>query len=171
MPIADTTRAPRPGEVAGVDYHYVDWAVMRAMVKNNEMLEYATFSGNMYGTSRAAVDAAVRTGKSCLLDVELQGVKTLRGMANLAAVFVLVRPPSLDALQTRLRLRGTEPLAVIEQRIQQARIDLDESKQRLKIQIEIAVDRSKTRLFDHEIVNDDVDAAYERLVKILQTSK
>ena len=105
--VSHTTRKPRPGEENGKDYHYVSREEILAGIENGEFLEYAEFSGNYYGTSKKAVETVLSSGRICALDVDIQGVKNLK-KTDLNPVYLFIKPPSLETLETRLRERGTE---------------------------------------------------------------
>ena len=118
-----------------------------------KFLEHAEFSGNMYGTSKQAVEAVLSSGKICALDVDIQGVKNLK-KTNLNPLFCFIKPPSLDILEKRLRDRNTETEESLKKRLDTARLELD-----------IEVKEADT--FDHVIVNDNLDTAYEKLKSVL----
>merc|ERR1719384_61978 len=100
--VSHTTRQPRPGERDGVEYHFVT-----KLVSEGAFLEFATFSGNNYGTSRAAVETVKQEGKICILDIDVQGVKNIK-RTDLDPDYVFIKPPSRAALEERLRARRTE---------------------------------------------------------------
>ena len=99
---------PRPGEEDGVHYNFSDRSTMEQMVADGEFIETAEFSGNMYGTSAAAVAAVAESGKVCILDIDVQGVRAVKESALEGVRFVFIKPPSLEVLEERLRARGTE---------------------------------------------------------------
>jgi len=142
-----TTRAPRPGEEDGVHYHFSSVPAVEAMIAQGEFLEHAKVHSNYYGTSRAAVKRLQGAGKICLLDIDVQGARQVKG-SHLGALFVFVAPPSLDALESRLRGRGTEAEDKIRLRLTNARSEL------------LAAD--EPGFFDHVLVNDDLDLTYAR---------
>ncbi len=108
-----TTRPPRPGEVDGRDYHFIDRARFDAMIKRGELLEWAEVFGNGYGTPRAPVEATLASGRDVLFDIDWQGTQQLRekGRDDLVSVFVL--PPSMPDLEQRLRMRAQDAPEVI----------------------------------------------------------
>ena len=122
--VSCTTRAARPGEVDGEDYHFISADEFRARAAAGEFLEWADVHGNFYGTLRAPVNACLRGGTDVLVDIDVQGAATIRADPNpgiadaLADVFVM--PPSLGELRRRLLKRGTETEAQIERRLQNA---------------------------------------------------
>ena len=105
---------PRPGEEDGVHYNFSDRSTMEQMVADGEFIETAEFSGNMYGTSAAAVEAVAESGKVCILDIDVQGVRAVKESALEGVRFVFIKPPSLEVLEERLRARGTETEEAIE---------------------------------------------------------
>jgi guanylate kinase len=148
--VTHTTRAPRPGERNAVDYHFVTEEQMRSLVAGGEMIESARFSGNLYGTSKKAVADVVRSGRLCVVIMDVQGVEAVRnGDETLKPSFVFVRPPSLETLRERLLARGSESEA-----------DVD---RRMKIAAEEMAYGERAGHFDLTIVNDDLSEAFERL--------
>jgi guanylate kinase len=120
LSISVTTRPPRPGEVDGRDYHFIDRARFDAMIKRGELLEWAEVFGNGYGTPRAPVEAALASGRDVLFDIDWQGTQQLRekGRDDLVSVFVL--PPSVPDLEQRLRMRAQDAAEVIRTRMAKA---------------------------------------------------
>lgn len=147
--VSTTTRPPRPGEVDGVNYHFVESARFQQMVAQGEFLEWAHIHGNMYGTSRAAAQAVLDEGHELLLDVDVQGGHSLRRVFGTHANFIYVVPPSMEVLARRLADRGTESKESLALRLANA-------KEELKV-----VDS-----YDFVVVNDDLDLAYEEFVTI-----
>jgi guanylate kinase len=150
LSVSATTRAPRPGEQNGREYFFVSNEEFDQMVANDALLEWAEYAGNRYGTPRAAVQERLAQNIPVLLEIEVQGATQVR-RSDPEAVLVFLNPPSWQALETRLRGRGTEAEAVI-----QARLDLARQ--------EIAAANS----FDHVITNDDVHRAAQELVSYLR---
>ncbi|XP_056121160.1 guanylate kinase isoform X1 [Rhinichthys klamathensis goyatoka] len=146
--VSHTTRNPRPGEENGKDYHYVTREVMQAAVANGEFVENAEFSGNMYGTSKAAVQAVQAKNLICILDIDMQGVKNIK-RTNLNPIYVSIQAPSMDILEKRLRDRKTESEESLQKRLHAAKVDVEISKE--------------PGLFDVIIINDDLDTAYGKL--------
>jgi guanylate kinase len=120
LSISVTTRPPRPGEVDGRDYHFIDRARFDAMIKRGELLEWAEVFGNGYGTPRAPVEATLASGRDVLFDIDWQGTQQLRekGRDDLVSVFVL--PPSVPDLEQRLRMRAQDAAEVIRTRMAKA---------------------------------------------------
>ena len=144
--VSYTTRAPRPGEVDGREYHFVDNAVFTEMVAADEFAEYALVHGNTYGTSATLVSEALASGIDLLFDIDYQGGRQLKAKFPGDVVLVFVLPPSLAELERRLRSRNTDALDVIERRLRVAR---DELKRYVE--------------YDYIIVNDNLDRAYDLL--------
>ncbi|KAG0048579.1 hypothetical protein BGZ83_006463 [Gryganskiella cystojenkinii] len=146
--VSHTTRDPRPGEKHGVAYNFVDDKTMLELIEKSEFLEHATFAERQYGTSKQAVENVTKNGRICILDIDLQGVLNVR-KSGLEARYVLVRPRTLEILEQRLRDRGTETEEAIQKRLKRAR---DEWA--------FGLDSSN---FDHVVINDDIDDAYNDL--------
>ncbi|GMT26756.1 hypothetical protein PFISCL1PPCAC_18053, partial [Pristionchus fissidentatus] len=151
--VSHTTRNPREGEQNGVHYWFSSKPEVERMIENGEFLEHATFGGNTYGTSKKSVNDVLSSGRICVLDVELQGVRNLKAALS-DAKYIFIRAPSVDELEKRLRARGTETEETLQKRLKHAREDMEE----------IAKDKS---LFDYEIVNDDLDSAYKQFINAL----
>lgn len=117
--VSYTTRAPRTGERDGVDYHFVDTEDFLGVRDSGGLLENAEVYGRHYGTPRAPVEAALREGRSIVLDIDVQGARQVRERMP-QAVFIFILPPSLDVLLSRLRTRGTDSEAVIQRRLAEA---------------------------------------------------
>ncbi|XP_056326942.1 guanylate kinase isoform X3 [Danio aesculapii] len=150
--VSHTTRSPRPGEENGKDYHFVSRDVMQTSVANGEFIESAEFSGNMYGTSKAAVQAVQAQNLICILDIDMQGVKNIK-KTDLNPIYVSVQAPSMDILEKRLRDRKTESEESLQKRLHAAKVDVEISKE--------------PGLFDVVIINDDLEAAYGKLKEVL----
>ncbi|CAN3979570.1 guanylate kinase [Kitasatospora purpeofusca] len=123
LSVSATTRHPRPGEQHGVQYHFVDNDEFDKLIANGELLEWAVFAGNRYGTPRAAVQEKLERGEPVLLEIDLQGARQVRESMP-EAQLVFLAPPSWDELVRRLTGRGTEPQDVIEKRLEAAKIEL-----------------------------------------------
>lgn len=150
--VSHTTRQPRPGEVDGVHYHFCRKEDMEKMIAEGGFIEYARVHANIYGTSIAAVKAVSEQGKTCLLDIDVQGAELVK-KTDLDARFVFVAPPSFSDLEKRLRGRGTESEDKIQLRLTNARAELSYLE--------------KPAFFDAIIVNDDVERAYAQLKAVL----
>lgn len=153
--VSHTTRKPRANEIDGEHYHFVDYDEMKRMIKASEFIEHAQFGGNIYGTSKKSCDQISKSGKICVLDVELQGVKNLKNNLNFDANYILILPPSLEKLEQRLRQRGTETEESINKRLEHARKDMEAVKM-------------DPKLFDHVVINDDLDTAYQDFLSAIK---
>ena len=147
--ISVTTRSPRPNEVDGKDYYFIDQARFDEMVENGELLEHAVYVSNSYGTPRRYVEEQIEAGMNVILDIEVQGASQVHANAPEAIMIFLV-PPSLEELERRLRARGTETDEKIEARLARARQEYASAK-----------------IYDYIIVNDDPDTAADELLSIL----
>ncbi|MHA5047350.1 guanylate kinase [Streptomyces sp. SD15] len=123
LSVSATTRRPRPGEKHGVHYFFVSDEEMDKLIANGELLEWAEFAGNRYGTPRAAVLEHLEAGVPVLLEIDLQGARQVRESMP-EALLVFLAPPSWEELVRRLTGRGTEPPEVIERRLEAAKIEL-----------------------------------------------
>jgi guanylate kinase len=121
--VSATTRAKRPGEVDGESYFFVSVPEFEAMAQRGELLERASYAGNLYGTPRRPVEERLAAGVPVLLEIEIQGARQVRAI-DPHALLVFLAPPSWDELERRLRGRGTEDEAVIERRLAQAAVEL-----------------------------------------------
>ena len=145
-----TTRSPRPGEVDGREYFFVNFERFREMVENDELLEHAEYVANRYGTPRAYVEQRMAEGLNVLLDIEVQGARQVRKKMP-EAVLIFIAPPSIEELERRLRGRGTDTEAAIEGRLIRARQEFQEAD-----------------FYDYLIVNDDVEKAAAKLNAIIE---
>ncbi|KUP95717.1 guanylate kinase [Thermobifida cellulosilytica] len=128
LSVSATTRAPRPGETDGVEYHFVDDAEFDRLIAENELLEWAEFAGHRYGTPREPVLERLAAGQPVLLEIELNGARQVR--ANMPEAFlVFLAPPSWEELVRRLTGRGTEPPEVVQRRLETARVELAAEKE------------------------------------------
>ncbi|CAN4118457.1 unnamed protein product [Withania somnifera] len=146
--VSHTTRAPRETERSGIHYHFTDRNVMEREIKDGKFLEFASVHGNLYGTSVEAVEVVADAGKICILDIDVQGARSVRASA-LEAIFIFISPPSYEELEKRLRARATETEEQIQKRLRNARAELEQGK--------------SSGLFDHILVNDDLETCYEKL--------
>ncbi|KAJ8012210.1 hypothetical protein DPEC_G00066320 [Dallia pectoralis] len=150
--VSHTTRNPRPGEENSKDYHFVTREFMQASVDRGEFIESAVFSGNMYGTSKASVQAVKDKNLICVLDIDIQGVRSVK-TTDLNPIYVSIQPPSMTVLENRLRDRKTESEESLQKRLETAQLDLEISKE--------------PGIFDVVIVNDNLDNAYAKLKHVL----
>lgn len=147
--VSATTRAPRPGEVDGVNYHFVDKTKFQNMLNNDELLEYVQYVGNYYGTPAEPVRNSLAEGINIILDIEVQGAGNVRRIMP-DAVTIFLTPPSFEELERRLRGRGDVPEDLIKGRIERAHMEHDEMPK-----------------YDYIVVNDEVDVAAEELQSII----
>ncbi|XP_033821751.2 guanylate kinase 1b isoform X1 [Periophthalmus magnuspinnatus] len=143
---------PNESETTDTDYHFSTKEAMKQGIDNGDFIENAEFSGNMYGTSKAAVEDVLAKNVICILDVDIQGVRRIKE-TDLNPIYISVQPPSMEILENRLRDRQTETEESLQKRLEAARIDMELSKE--------------DGLFDVVIINDDLDRAYEELKDIL----
>jgi len=150
--VSYTTRPKRPGEIDGRDYHFVTPDVFEQMVERNEFAEHAFVFGNRYGTAQAPIEAALSAGRDVIFDVDWQGGAALSARWPQDALKIFILPPSLDTLKARLQSRATDSQEVIERRQRKALEELEHYKE-----------------YQHLIVNDDLDRAYNLLRAIYLT--
>jgi len=152
--VSMTTRSPRPGEVDGVHYHFVDDHEFDRLVEAGQFLEHAVVHGAAkYGTPRGPVERVISEGRDALLEIDLQGARQVRETWP-EALFVFLAPPSWDELVRRLVGRGTEDEAERERRLSTARAELAAQSE-----------------FDEVVVNDDVRRASEELVSLMRSGR
>jgi guanylate kinase len=150
LSVSATTRAPRPGEVDGVNYYFVDDAEFDRLSETGQMLETATVhNAYRYGTPRAPIDAALAEGKSVLLEIDLQGARSVRAIMP-DAVLIFLLPPSWEELVRRLIGRGTEESAEQQRRLESAKVELTAQDE-----------------FDYKVVNRDVSQAAQEVVDLM----
>jgi len=154
LSISVTTRAQRNGEVDKRDYHFIDRATFDSMVKNGDLLEWAEVFGNCYGTPRKPVEAALATGRDVLFDIDWQGTQQLREHADRDLVSVFVLPPSIPALEQRLRTRAQDSDATIRARMDKA-----------------ADEMSHWAEYDYVVINHDIDQAFAEVKAILAAER
>ncbi len=151
LSISATTRDPRPGELDGREYFFKSREEFDAMIENNELLEYATFNGNSYGTPREYVQRLSEEGKDVILEIEVQGALQVKKLFP-EALLLFVTPPSAAILKDRLVGRGTESPEVVSQRL--------------------AISSRESHLmdqYDYLIINDDINDSVERVHNIIQS--
>ncbi|MCB1299192.1 MAG: guanylate kinase [Microthrixaceae bacterium] len=153
LSVSTTTRAPRPGEIEGVHYFFVDDAEFDRLIADGELLEWATVhNAHRYGTPRGPVEAALAEGRTVLLEIDIQGAHQIRA-AEPSAALVFLLPPSWDELVDRLVGRGTE--------------DEEERRRRLRTAVVELKDQDS---FDFRVINDDVARAAKEVVELAQAS-
>jgi guanylate kinase len=151
--ISHTTRAPRPGEENGREYHFIDVPAFQEKIRQNEFLEWARVHGNYYGTSKKWIEAEMASGRDVLLEIDWQGAQQVRRVF-LQAMSIFILPPSMAILNERLSGRGTDPAEVIARRIAAAQ---DEMRH---------VDE-----FDYVIINDGLPQAVADLKTIVEAAR
>lgn len=154
MSVSYTTRPMRPGEVDGVDYHFVDLEKFREMVANNEFLEWAHVFDQRYGTPKATVDSILRSGRDVLFDIDWQGAQQLFQLAGGDVVRVFILPPSLKILHERLIKRATDATEIIDARMARATSEV-----------------SHWDGYDYVLVNDHVEDCYASVHTILKAER
>jgi guanylate kinase len=154
MSVSVTTRAPRPGEVDGMDYRFVDEAAFKRMRDAGELLEWARVFDNFYGTPRAPVDAAIAKGRDILFDIDWQGAQQLSEKMKHDVVRVFILPPSAAVLADRLRARAQDAEAVVKRRMAEASDEISHWPE-----------------YDYVIVNADLAASLEGLAAILSAER
>ena len=147
--VSHTTRQPRNGESEGVNYYYVTRENFLSLKEKGEFIESAEFSGNMYGTSKMAIQSVQEKGQICILDIEMQGVMQIKKIPELDPNYVFVQPPSIEELERRLKERKTETEESLKKRLDTA-----------KRELEYGANKDN---FDIIIVNKDVDVASAEL--------
>jgi guanylate kinase len=154
LSVSVTTRAQRSGEVDKRDYHFIDRAQFDRMVENGDLLEWAEVFGNCYGTPRKPVEATLAAGRDVLFDIDWQGTQQLREQADRDLVSVFVLPPSIPALEQRLRTRAQDSEATIRGRMDKA-----------------ADEMSHWAEYDYVVINSDIDQAFGEVRAILAAER
>jgi guanylate kinase len=151
--ISYTTRAPRPGERDGVNYHFIDERTFLAMKERGEFLESAEVHGYRYGTSKKVTTEALARGEDLILEIDWQGARQVRALyPDCVGIFIL--PPSIEELERRMRARGQDAEAVIRRRLDNARGEMDHAGE-----------------FNYAIINKDFDTARRELAGIIQKER
>lgn len=148
--ISMTTRSPRCGEVNGEDYYFVSKEEFEAQIEKGNLLEYANFVGNYYGTPFDKVEEQLNSGNEVVLEIEVQGAMQVKEKMP-EAVFIFIAPPSYNALSDRLHRRGTESEDIIKERLDKAEREIHEAPN-----------------YDYIVINDDVDNAADRIMAIIR---
>ncbi len=154
LSVSCTTRPPRPGEVEGKDYFFVDEPMFKSMAKDNKFLEWAHVFGHRYGTPREPVEKALASGRDVLFDIDWQGAQQLYQEAGPDVVRVFILPPSIDELERRLRSRGTDSDTVIQDRMARAKSEIGHWDG-----------------YDYVLVNDNVDSCFVKVQQILTAER
>jgi guanylate kinase len=150
LSVSATTRAPRPGERPGADYHFLSAPEFDRRAAAGEFVEHATYSGNRYGTLRSDLERRLSTGTPVVLEIEVQGARQVRETMP-DAIQVFIAPPSRDALRARLVGRGTDPPEQVDERMRTADRELESQPE-----------------FGHVVVNDRLEEATDELVRIVR---
>ncbi len=148
--ISLTTREIRENEIDGKDYYFISQSAFEDMVKNNEVLEFAQYGKNFYGTPKAPIDKWLNEGKTIILKIEVQGAKKIKELYP-DAVGIFIMPPSMDELEKRLRFRGTETEDDIKRRLDIAKSEIEKSAD-----------------YDYLVVNDEIDSASNNVLNIVK---
>ncbi len=152
LSVSATTRAPRPGEEDGVDYHFLTPEQFETRVKAGDFVEHANYSGNRYGTLRSDLERRLASGAGVVLEIEVQGARQVRS-AMPEAVAVFIAPPSRAALRARLVGRGTDSAEQVDERLRTAERELEAQPE-----------------FAHVVVNDRLEQATDELVEIVRAA-
>ncbi|MDR3607205.1 MAG: guanylate kinase [Oligoflexia bacterium] len=150
LSISSTTRPPRGKEQHGIEYFFLSTQDFEVAIQRGHFAEHARVHDNYYGTSRDAIESNWKQGKSVLLDIDVQGAASLKKAYPDETVRIFIAPPSLEALEQRLRKRGTDPEETIQKRLKNAEKEMSHMKR-----------------FDYVIVNDDLERAYRQLRDIV----
>lgn len=151
--ISMTTRQPRDGEVNGEDYFFVTREAFEQKIEDGEMLEYAEYVGNYYGTPKSFIDDTLASGRDVLLEIEVQGALQVKEKMPEGA-YIFLTPPDLRALKERLIMRGTEQLDVIDRRVHAATKEIQMMAK-----------------YDYAVVNDEVSLAVQRIKDIIKVER
>ena len=151
--VSHTTRAPRPGELDGINYHFTDVAAFEAMVEEGAFLEHARVFDNFYGTARANIEERLAAGRDVILEIDWQGARQVRQQFP-ESIRVFILPPSRQALEDRLRSRGQDDDDVIDRRMRDAVNEMSHYGE-----------------FDFLVINDDFDIALEEIKAIIRVNR
>jgi len=147
--ISATTRKPRPGETHGIEYNFFPKDTFTEMINNNEFLEYAQYVGEYYGTPAELIRDSINSGKTVILDIEVQGAKqVMEKMPEAVTIFIVA--PDMKELERRLRGRGTDSEEKLLARLERARSEIEEKE-----------------LYKHIVVNDNASSAASEILKII----
>jgi guanylate kinase len=153
LSVSVTTRAPRPGEVDGVDYFFIDDDAFDRMIRAGELLESAEIVGHRSGTPRGFVEDRLAAGRDVILEIDVVGASQIRDQVP-GSVLIFIEPPSMEELERRLRGRGTE------------------TEERIRLRLETAAWEMEQRdWFDHVVVNDELERAWTQVAAIIEASR
>jgi guanylate kinase len=153
LSVSYTTRAPRPGETDGREYHFVDEPTFIAMLERGEFLECAEVHGNRYGTSQSVIREVLDTGHDLLLEIDWQGAQQVRRLIP-GTIGIFIQPPSIEELERRMRHRGKDSEAAIQRRLANAREEIAHACE-----------------FEYAIINKDFDVALQDLRAIIRAER
>jgi len=151
--ITATTRSPRPGEVDGEHYFFLDDAAFREGIEGDRFLEWAEVHGRLYGTPREPLERQLDSGRTVLLSIDVQGAEALMDR-GVSALYLFLEPPSIEELRRRLEARGSDDEATIELRMRNALAEL-----------------ARKDRYDHSVVNDDLDRAVAEILELIQQAE
>jgi guanylate kinase len=154
--VSATTRAMRPGEQQGADYHFLSRPEFERRAAAGEFLEWAPYNGQLYGTPRWPMQAAIAAGRTFLLEIEVAGTRQLREQ-RIPGLYLFIAPPSLDELRRRLERRGANSAADIESRVRIAAEEIAAAREHV----------GGRPLYDHTIRNDDLDVTIRRVAELI----
>ena len=154
LSVSVTTRPPRPGEIDGKDYRFIDQAAFDRMVAGGELLEHATVFGHCYGTARQPIEAAIADGRDIVTDIDWQGTQQVKASLRDDLVTIFILPPSIAALESRLRTRAQDSDAVVAQRMAKSSEEMSHWPE-----------------YGYVIVNDDLDASVARAQAIVTAER
>jgi len=154
LSVSHTTRDPRPGEVDGVSYHFIGRGQFQELIQHGDFLEWAEVHGNMYGTSRQAVEKLLADGIDVILEIDVQGAEQVVRRMNPPPVTIFLIPPSLAEMESRLRGRGTETENVLALRL-----------------INAAAEMHAMSDYEYLVVNDSLDEAVRQVVAIVYAER
>ena len=149
LSVSCTTRKPREGEVHGINYFYLTKEEFQTCIEHDEFLEWAEFSGNMYGTQKAYVQEKLEQGKNMILEIDTKGALNVKKIMP-EATLIFILPPSFAELEARLRGRHTESEEAIQKRLNSTKLEMENSKH-----------------FDYQVVNDNIENAVKKLEEIM----
>ncbi len=149
--VSCTTRPKREGEVHGEDYHFTTVEDFESLIKQNEFIEWAKVHSNYYGTRKSFVEEGLDAGKNLLFDLDVQGCDSMKMIYGDEANVIFIEPPSVEELEARLKKRATDSEHVIQERLHNARKELERKDD-----------------FDYSIINDDFESASQNLTKVVK---
>ncbi len=151
LSVSCTTRNPREGEVHGKNYFFLSKEEFKSCIERGEFLEWAEFSGNMYGTQRPYIEEKLAQGKKLILEIDTQGALNVKKIMP-EATLIFILPPSFEELEARLRGRHTETEEAIQKRLESTKLEMENSKS-----------------FDYQVINDSIENAVNRLENIMKS--